>query len=592
MWKVRWLCVAVVLAALLALPAWVQGKALDDQYRGAGGTHAAHLGREFGRPHALADAPWETNVIVNDDVTLLAQAFPSIAVDTSLNACAAWEDYRNGKPNPDIYFSYRPAGGPWGPNVRVNDDAETLGQHYPSIAVDSSLNAYVAWEDYRHGNDNPDIFFSYRPSGGSWGVNVQVNDDVGTAFQRHVSLAVDPDGNAYALWEDFRNGHYDIYFSYRPSGGAWGANVRVNDDTGTDEQWYPSISVDHDGNAYAVWEDGRDGVHRHIYFSYRPAGGSWSENVMVNDAGEANQGSSIVAADPGGNAYAVWKDGRQGNPDIYSSYRPKGGAWSANVRVNDDPGTEWQEEPFVAVDSRGNAYAVWHDYRHGEYDPDVYFSSRPAAGSWSANMRVNDDAASAWQFNPAIAVDPGGSAYVLWEDNRTDPPWAGDIYFSYLERQAWVGDRVWHDGDQDGLQEAGELGVQGILVTLYPTGGCTGSSLATHTTDSNGYYLFTSLPSGTYCLQFSSIAPWTISPPNQGADDTVDSDADPSTAQIESVIVAASADEFDQDVGLYEESEFVPELGTAAMLAAGLAGLGGYARSLWTRRQSRHAVDG
>jgi hypothetical protein len=316
---------------------------------------------------------------------------------------------------------------------------------------------------------------------------------------------------------------------------------------------------------------------------------------MVNDdAEDAGQGSPIVAADPSGNAYAVWEDWRGGcDPDIYSSYRLSGGAWSANVRVNDDAGAEFQEEPFVAVDARGNAYAVWHDYRNGDYDPDIYFSCRSAAGSWSANVRVNDDAVSAWQFNPAQAVDPGGNAYALWEDTRTAPDDGGDIYFSYRERQAWVGDRVWHDADQDGLQDTGERGVQGIRVTLYPTGGCTGPSLATHTTDSNGYYLFTSLPASTYCLRFSDIAPgWAISPLNRGPDDTVDSDADPSTAQIRSIVLAAGTDEFDQDVGLYEESEFVPEPGTAVMLAVGLAGLGGFACIPWARRQLRRVVGG
>lgn len=41
-----------------------------------------------------------------------------------------------------------------------------------------------------------------------------------------------------------------------------------------------------------------------------------------------------------------------------------------------------------------------------------------------------------------------------------------------------------------------------------------------------------------------------------------------------------------------EGPEFVPEPGTAVLLAAGLAGLAGYAHSLWMRRQRRHAVDG
>ncbi len=37
-------------------------------------------------------------------------------------------------------------------------------------------------------------------------------------------MAVDAGGNAYAVWEDGRNNPPGIYFSYRPAGGAWGTN--------------------------------------------------------------------------------------------------------------------------------------------------------------------------------------------------------------------------------------------------------------------------------------------------------------------------------------------------------------------------------
>ena len=37
-------------------------------------------------------------------------------------------------------------------------------------------------------------------------------------------IGVDAAGNAYAAWTDTRNGDSDVYFAYRPAGGAWGAN--------------------------------------------------------------------------------------------------------------------------------------------------------------------------------------------------------------------------------------------------------------------------------------------------------------------------------------------------------------------------------
>ncbi len=381
-------------------------------------------------PHPLSDAPWSSNVQVNDDAGTAAQKDCRLAVDSSGNSYALWTDHRNGEgewDKPDVYFSFRPARGSWGPNERVNDDSGTAADQYAtSIAVGPSGNAYALWMDNRNGNW--DIYFSLRPLGGSWGGNVRVNDDGGVANQTAASIAVDSSGNAYAVWGDGRDGNSDIYFSYRPAGDSWGASVRVNDDAGTQGQHWPSIGVDPSGNAYVVWTDGRSGgsdIYDDIYFSYRPSGGTWGDNVRVNhDAGPARQDMASIAVDASGNAYAVWVDWRNGDPDIYSCYRASGAAWESNdSRVNLGTGTVEQWSPSVDVDPSGNAFAV---YDHRSEGSDVYFSYRSSGGSWEPGVKVNDSAE--WACCPRIAVDVSGNAYAVWLDGRDD---IDDIYFSY-----------------------------------------------------------------------------------------------------------------------------------------------------------------
>ncbi|GAA3431444.1 SdrD B-like domain-containing protein [Kutzneria kofuensis] len=58
-----------------------------------------------------------------------------------------------------------------------------------------------------------------------------------------------------------------------------------------------------------------------------------------------------------------------------------------------------------------------------------------------------------------------------------------------------LGDFVWVDGNRNGIQDAGEPGVQGVAVTLK------GTAYAT-TTDAGGKYLFDNLPDGTYTVCF------------------------------------------------------------------------------------------
>ena len=368
---------------------------------------------------------WSVNEKVNDDTGTFLQDRPSIAIDSAGNAYAIWRDLRNGTYDGhwdlDVYFSYRPAGGNWNVNQRVNDDTGIEVQDWPAIVVDSAGNAYAVWKDYRNGD--PDIYFSYRPVGGNWSVNQRV-DDGGTTDVDHPDIAIDSAGNLYALWQDLRNSDPDVYFNYRPAGGSWGADERVSDAVAGTVQYSGAIAVDGTGNAYAAWTDQRNG-NADIYFSYRPAGGHWSTNERVNDdVGVAEQWGPAIAVDSTGNAYAIWQDNRNGNYDVYFSYRPQGGGWGTNIRVNDDSGTANQYQVAIAVD-RAAVFAIWQDRRNG--NSDIYFSYCLATGSWHINERVNDDTGTVSQYDPTITFDTQGNVYAAWTDERNGNE---DIYFS------------------------------------------------------------------------------------------------------------------------------------------------------------------
>jgi uncharacterized repeat protein (TIGR01451 family) len=77
-----------------------------------------------------------------------------------------------------------------------------------------------------------------------------------------------------------------------------------------------------------------------------------------------------------------------------------------------------------------------------------------------------------------------------------------DVDFGYVGRGS-IGDRVWNDADADRIQDASEVGIPNVDVTLTWAGldGVFGTSddyTATTTTDANGIYSFDGLPSGDY----------------------------------------------------------------------------------------------
>lgn len=68
---------------------------------------------------------------------------------------------------------------------------------------------------------------------------------------------------------------------------------------------------------------------------------------------------------------------------------------------------------------------------------------------------------------------------------------------------ASVGQRVWEDWNDNGVQEAGEPGIGGVVVQLFDS---QNRLVASTTTDATGNYHFTGLPAGDYYL--------IVTPPN------------------------------------------------------------------------------
>ncbi|HMU05921.1 MAG TPA: SdrD B-like domain-containing protein, partial [Saprospiraceae bacterium] len=89
-----------------------------------------------------------------------------------------------------------------------------------------------------------------------------------------------------------------------------------------------------------------------------------------------------------------------------------------------------------------------------------------------------------------------------------------------------LGDTVWKDLDGDGIQDAGEPGVAGVIATLTD---CMGNVLQTDTTDATGFYFFNNLIPGNYQVQFdirNLPVGCAFTFQNQGIDDELDSDVD------------------------------------------------------------------
>src|SRR3989339_573504 len=252
--------------------------------------------------------------LVNEDTTIanIEHKYPSIAMDGTGNFVIAWMDYRSG--NNDIYFQrYSSNGTVLGVNTKVNDDAGTAGQAYPSIAMDGIGNFVIAWIDARNSSD--DIYYQrYNSIGITQGVNVKANDDLGTTSQYAPSIALDGIGNFVIAWHDYRNNNYDIYYQrYNSIGIAQGINTKVNNDTGTDGQYYPSIAMDGVGNFVIVWLDNRYVLYKPDVIGQRfySNGSPWGINYRIVADG-INHGETFPVVVANANQIIFsWMDNRR-----------------------------------------------------------------------------------------------------------------------------------------------------------------------------------------------------------------------------------------------------------------------------------------
>lgn len=124
-----------------------------------------------------------------------------------------------------------------------------------------------------------------------------------------------------------------------------------------------------------------------------------------------------------------------------------------------------------------------------------------------------------------------------------------------------IGNYVWIDSNLDGLQDTTESGINNIKVKLLTAGPdgvfSTSDDIMVdmqNTQNFNGkpgYYLFTNVELGTYCLMFSNLpADYKFTLKNQGTNDGIDSDVD-TNGMVKFTVVAGQSDDLTFDAGIH-----------------------------------------
>jgi hypothetical protein len=326
---------------------------------------------------------------------------PQVAMDSSGNAMAIWQQY-DGTRNNIWSNSYSIASGLWGAAQLIEVDSH--GAQNQRVALSASGYALAVWE--QHDGLRYNIASNLLSVGWRAAQQIKTNtEDAG-----YPQVVTDPSGNAVAVWHQYDGSRYNIWANrYTAASGLWGTAQLIETDTGN--AMNPQVTMGTSGNATAVWQQS-DGTHNNIWANrYNGLTGLWGTPQLIETDNAGDAMNPQVASDTSGNAVAVWfqSDGTRYNAWA-NRYTAASGLWSTAQLIETDNGDAYY--PQVAMDGSGNAVAVWYQFDGSRYS--IWANRYSAAsGLWGAAQLIETDNTGS-AFSSQVAMDSTGNAVAVW----------------------------------------------------------------------------------------------------------------------------------------------------------------------------------
>jgi hypothetical protein len=149
-------------------------------------------------------------------------------------------------------------------------------------------------------------------------------------------------------------------------------------------------------------------------WSFSTADGSWKD-VQAIELDPNNARESQVAVDALGNGIAVWRAQNQsGAFDVWANRYDLETGWAEPVMLDVEEGSTYF--PQIAMDSRGNAVAVWHQLESGALF-EVWAATFSPEDGWAEAYNVKPATEHSTGFDTAVvAFDDTGHAIVAWTE--------------------------------------------------------------------------------------------------------------------------------------------------------------------------------
>ncbi len=251
------------------------------------------------------------------------------------------------------------------------------------------------------------------------------------------AVAMDATGAATAVWT---TGDKMWANQYSP-GQGWGRSLMVDNDQafGSDSARVVRVAP---GHMLALWNRGdsekRSERRYGVWSAVSTAQGAWSAAAPVSAAPAAmSTHHPRIAAAPGDqarSAVAVWMEWGQGtgpsSQRIMAALYTADAGWGAPVQISDSQ-ADRPEQPEIAIDSQGQATAVWlqgyDDKVSGGSVTRVFYSTLlPGQASWSRPAVVWGSEPTARVSHVVVHSHAAGQAVLAWieKEGKCSVVWA------------------------------------------------------------------------------------------------------------------------------------------------------------------------
>lgn len=272
------------------------------------------------------------------------------------------------------------------------------------VAFNQGGDAVAVWQSA--GGPQPVILASARPAGGAFGAIQTLSNP--NAYSMSPVLASDAQGDSIAVWLQFDGANARVEAAYRPAGGFFGAPQTLSD--AGYEAREPHVAMNAAGEAVLVWSLG-SGLSEEIQATAATPGGIFGE---THDLTSFTTVASVprVALDSRGDALAVWDGWDGSNIRIQDALRPAGGTFGAPGFLS-PPGYN-ADTPQIAFDSSNDALAVWRF--DGSPASTIQSDYRPAGGEFGTPLTASAPSSQPAQA-PQVAFDGQSDGIVAWQQS-------------------------------------------------------------------------------------------------------------------------------------------------------------------------------